>query len=154
YNMLWRVIEAEVIPLCEKEGIGQIVFSPIAQGVLTGKYRPGGQVPAGSRAADEAGGARFISRWLNDEVLTAVSALPGLAAEAGLTPAQLALAWVLRNTNVSAAIIGASRPDQVRDNAAAAGVRLDDDLVRRIDEALGDAITRDPAKTQSPPQRP
>jgi aryl-alcohol dehydrogenase-like predicted oxidoreductase len=155
YNMLWRVIEPEIVPLCEKEGIGQIVFSPIAQGVLTGKYRPGEGVPAASRAADEAGGgARFISRWMNDEVLTAVSALPPLAAEAGLTPAQLAVAWVLRNANVSAAIVGASRPEQVRDNAAAAGVRLDDELVRRIDEALGDAVTRDPAKTQSPPQRP
>ena len=155
YNMLWRVIEPEVVPLCEKEGIGQIVWSPIAQGVLTGKYRPGQQPPAGSRATDEdGGGARFIGRLMSDEVLTAVSALPELAAEAGLTPAQLAVAWVLRNTSVSAAIVGASRPEQVRDNAAAAGVRLDDGLMRKIDEALAGTITRDAARTQSPPQRP
>jgi aryl-alcohol dehydrogenase-like predicted oxidoreductase len=154
YNMLWRVIEPEVIPLCEKEGIGQIVFSPIAQGVLTGKYAPGAQPPAGSRATDQAGGAEFISRWMNDEVLSAVAGLPALAAEAGLTPAQLAVAWVLQNPNVSAAIIGASRPEQVRENAAAAGKRLDDDLMRKIDEVLGDTVTRDPSRTASPAKRP
>ena len=154
YNMLWRVIEPEVIPLCEKEGVSQIVFSPIAQGVLTGKYKPGAEPPAGSRATDELSGKRFISRWLNDEVLTAVSGLPALAAEAGLTPAQLAVAWVLQNPNVSAAIVGATRPEQVRDNVAAAGVRLDDGLMRAIDEALGDAVTRDPSRTESPEKRP
>lgn len=154
YNMLWRVIEPEVVPLCEKEGLGQVVFSPIAQGVLTGKYRPGAEPPAGSRATDELSGKRFISRWMNDEVLSAVSGLPALAAEAGLTPAQLAVAWVLQNPNVSAAIVGATRPEQVRDNAAAAGVRLDDDLMRKIDEILGGAVTRDPSLTQSPGKRP
>jgi aryl-alcohol dehydrogenase-like predicted oxidoreductase len=154
YNMLWRVIEPEIVPLCEKEGVSQVVFSPIAQGVLTGKYLPGAEPPAGSRATDELSGKRFISRWMNDEVLTAVSALPALAAEAGLTPAQLAVAWVLQNPNVSAAIVGASRPEQVRDNAAAAGVRLEDDLMRKIDEVLGAVISRDPALTQSPEKRP
>src|SRR5215469_11655786 len=154
YNMLWRVIEPEVIPLCEREGVGQIVFSPIAQGVLTGKYRPGAEPPAGSRATDQLSGAAFISRWMNDPVLTAVAGLPALAAEAGLTPAQLAVAWVLQNPSVSAAIVGASRPEQVRENAAAAGVRLDADLMRKIDETLGDVIIRDPSRTASPAKRP
>jgi aryl-alcohol dehydrogenase-like predicted oxidoreductase len=154
YNMLWRVIEPEVVPLSQREGIGQVVFSPIAQGVLTGKYKPGAEPPAGSRATDELSGKQFISRWLNDEVLTAASGLPALAAEAGLTPAQLAVAWVLQNPNVSAAIVGATRPEQVRDNAGAAGVRLGDDLMHAIDRVLADVITRDPSLTQSPQQRP
>ncbi len=113
YNMLWRVIEAEVIPLCEREGIGQIVWSPIGQGVLTGKYRPGEQPPTGSRATDDKGGANFISRFMADDVLRRVQELQPLAAEAGLSLAQLAVAWVLQNRNVSAAIIGATRPEQV-----------------------------------------
>jgi aryl-alcohol dehydrogenase-like predicted oxidoreductase len=154
YNMLWRVIEPEVVPLCEREGLGQIVFSPIAQGILTGKYRPGAAPPPGSRATDEKSGARFISRWMNDAVLTAVAGLPPLAAEAGLTPAQLAVAWVLHNPTVSAAIVGATRPEQVKDNAAAAGVELDAGLLRKIDDLLADVITRDPARTESPRQRP
>src|SRR3954462_8803537 len=104
YSMLWRVIEPEIVPLCEKEGIGQICFSPIAQGVLTGKYQPGTPPPAGSRATDEANGARFISRWMRDDVLTAVQGLLPLAAQAGLSASQLALAWVLQNPNVSTAI--------------------------------------------------
>jgi aryl-alcohol dehydrogenase-like predicted oxidoreductase len=153
YNMLWRVIEPEVVPLCEKEGIGQVVFSPIAQGVLTGKYKPGAQPPAGSRATDPSG-AGFVGRWLNEPVLTAVAGLAPLAAEAGLTQAQLAVAWVLQNLNVSAAIIGASRPEQIRDNAGAAGKRLDADLMRKIDETLGNLITRDPTHTASPAKRP
>jgi aryl-alcohol dehydrogenase-like predicted oxidoreductase len=153
YNMLWRVIEAEVVPLCEKEGISQLVFSPIAQGVLTGKYKPGAQPPAGSRATDESG-ARFVSRWLDDEVLTAVARLAPLAKEAGLTEAQLAVSWTLQNPNVAAAIIGATRPEQVRENVAAAGVRLDADLMSKIDEVLGGVVTRDPGRTASPPQRP
>ena len=154
YNMLWRVIEPEVIPLCEKEGIGQVCFSPIAQGVLTGKYKPGAEPPAGSRATDEASGARFISRWLRDDVLAAVQGLVPLAAAAGLTPGQLAVAWVLQNPNVSAAIVGASRPEQVRDNAGASGVRLDADLMGQVDEMLASVIYRDPAETTSPPKRP
>jgi aryl-alcohol dehydrogenase-like predicted oxidoreductase len=154
YNMLWRVIEPEVVPVCQREGIGQIVFSPIAQGILTGKYQPGAPPPAGSRATDEKSGAGFISRWLNDDVLTAAAGLPALAAEAGLTPAQLAVAWVLQNPTVSAAIVGATRPEQVKDNAGAAGVRLDPDLLRKIDTLLAGVITRDPARTESPPKRP
>ncbi len=153
YNMLWRVIEPEVIPLCEQEGLGQLVFSPIAQGVLTGKYKPGAQPPPGSRATDQ-GGARFISRVLTEPVLGAVAALPALAAEAGLTPAQLAVAWVLQQPTVSAAIVGATRPEQVKDNVGAAGKKLDPDLMRAIDEALGDVVTRDPSRTESPAKRP
>jgi aryl-alcohol dehydrogenase-like predicted oxidoreductase len=153
YNMLWRVIEAEVIPLAEKEGIGQIVFSPIAQGVLTGKYRPGAAPPAGSRATDP-GGAGFIERWLNDDVLTRVAELPPVADAAGLTLAQLAVAWVLQHQNVSAAIVGATRPEQVRENARAAGVHLPPEIMQRVDEVLGPVIQRDPARTASPPSRP
>jgi aryl-alcohol dehydrogenase-like predicted oxidoreductase len=153
YNMLWRVIEAEVIPLCEKEGIGQIVWSPIAQGVLTGKYLPGSPPPAQSRATDPAGSG-FMRRLLDDDVLTAVQRLSPLAAEAGLSLAQLAVAWTLQNPNVSAAIVGATRPEQVRENVKAAGVRLDAGLMRQIDEALGDVVQRDPALTASPRVRP
>jgi aryl-alcohol dehydrogenase-like predicted oxidoreductase len=153
YNMLWRVIEAEVVPLCEKEGIGQIVFSPIGQGVLTGKYRPGDPPPADSRATDPSGSA-FIQRLLRDDVLTAVQRLAPLAAEAGLSLAQLAVAWTLQNPNVSAAIVGATQPEQVRENVKAAGVRLDARLMSRIDQALGDVVERDPARTASPPVRP
>jgi aryl-alcohol dehydrogenase-like predicted oxidoreductase len=152
YSMLWRVIEAEVIPLCEKEGIGQVVFSPIAQGVLTGKYLPGAGLPAGSRATD-ASGSRFIRGYLTDDILTRVQQLRPIADEAGLTLAQLAVAWVLQNPNVSAAIVGATRPEQVRENAGASGVRLDPGLMARIDAVLGPAVVRDPAETASPPAR-
>jgi aryl-alcohol dehydrogenase-like predicted oxidoreductase len=153
YNMLWRVIEAEVVPLCEREGIGQIVFSPIAQGVLTGKYAPGAAPPADSRATDPSG-STFIKRLLGDETLKPVQHLNPLAAQAGLSLAQLAVAWVLQNPNVSAAIIGATRPEQVRENVKAAGVRLDPGLMSKIDDALGQVIVRDPARTDSPPSRP
>ena len=153
YNMLWRVIEAEVVPLCEKEGIGQIVFSPIAQGVLTGKYRLGDPPPADSRATDPSGSG-FIKRLLRDDVLTAVQRLSPIAADAGLSMAQLAVAWTLQNPNVSAAIVGATRPEQVRDNVKASGVRLDAALMSRIDEALSDVVVRDPALTESPRVRP
>jgi aryl-alcohol dehydrogenase-like predicted oxidoreductase len=152
YSMLWRVIEAEVIPLCEKEGIGQVVFSPIAQGVLTGKYLPGAALPAGSRATD-ASGSRFIKGYLTDDILGRVQQLRPIADEAGLTLAQLAVAWVLQNPNVSAAIVGATRPQQVRENAGASGVRLDPALMARIDAVLGPAVVRDPAETASPPAR-
>jgi aryl-alcohol dehydrogenase-like predicted oxidoreductase len=154
YNMLWRVIEPDIVPLSEKEGVGQIVFSPIAQGVLTGKYLPGAEPLANSRATDDSGGGRMVARWLNDPVLTAVQRLKPLAAEADLTLAQLAVAWVLQNPNVSAAIIGATRPEQVRENAAAAGIRLGQDLMKRIDEALGDVVVRDGSRTASPEKRP
>jgi len=153
YNMLWRVIEAEVVPLCEKEGLGQIVWSPIAQGVLTGKYSPGGAPPAGSRATDPSG-SRFMTELLTDDVLAAVQRLVPIAAEAGLSLAQLAVAWTLQNPNVSAAIVGATRPEQVRENVKAAGVRLDPDIMRRIDEALGGVVVRDPSLTASPRARP
>jgi aryl-alcohol dehydrogenase-like predicted oxidoreductase len=153
YNMLWRVIEAEVVPLCEREGIGQIVFSPIAQGVLTGKYAPGAEPPAQSRATDPTGSG-IISRWLREPILAKVQQLKPFAADAGLSPAQLAVAWALQNPNVSAAIIGASRPEQVRENVRASGVKLDASLLRRIDEVLGNDVERDPARTASPPARP
>src|SRR6516164_8720505 len=153
YNMLWRVIEPEVVPLCEKEGIGQIVFSPIAQGVLTGKYLPGAPPPAVSRATDPTG-SNFIKRLLGDDTLAAVQRLRPLADEAGLSLAQLAVAWTLQNQNVSAAITGATRPDQVRENVKAAGVRLEAGLMSRIDEALDDVVIRDPARTASPSSRP
>jgi aryl-alcohol dehydrogenase-like predicted oxidoreductase len=153
YNMVWRVIESEVIPLCAKEGISQIVFSPIGQGALTGKYRPGAHPPAGSRATDESGGKDFIARFLSDSLLTRVQELRSVADEAGLSLAQLAVAWTLQNPNVAAAIIGATRPEQVRENTAAAGVRLDEGLLRRIDDILGPEIITDPARTVSPPKR-
>jgi aryl-alcohol dehydrogenase-like predicted oxidoreductase len=154
YSMLWRVIEIEVVPAAEELGISQIVFSPIAQGALTGKYKPGAAPPPGSRATDEKGGANFIQRWLDDETLTRVQALAPIASDLGLTMAQLAVAWVLQNDNVAAAIIGASRPEQVTGNVGASGVRLEADVLKRIDEALGDVVDRDPSKTQSPPARP
>jgi aryl-alcohol dehydrogenase-like predicted oxidoreductase len=153
YNMLWRVIEAEVVPTCEELGIGQVVWSPIAQGALTGKYKPGQDYPAGSRATDEKGGADMISRWLNDDVLGRVQGLQPVADEAGLSMAQLAVAWTLQNPNVSAAIIGASRPEQVTENVKAAGVRLEQGLLDRIDEVLGGVVERDPGKTRSPATR-
>src|SRR4029450_8613359 len=136
YSMIWRVIEAEGVPTCIELGLGQIVWSPIAQGVLSGKYQPGQAPPEGSRATDEKSGAMFISRWMSDEVLTTVQRLRPLADQAGLTMAQLAIAWVLQHPNVSSAIVGATRPEQLTDNVKAAGVRLDADLLKAIDDAL------------------
>jgi aryl-alcohol dehydrogenase-like predicted oxidoreductase len=147
YSMLWRVIEGDVVPVCVSLGMSQIVFSPIAQGVLTGKYLPGEQPPTGSRATDDRGGADMIKRWLRDDVLERVQQLVPLAEEAGLSMAQLAVAWVLQNDNVASAIIGASRPEQVQDNVAAAGVKLDDDLMAKIDEVLDPLVERDSGKT-------
>ncbi len=155
YNMLWRVIESEVVPTSKELGLSQIVWSPVAQGVLTGKYQPGGELPQGSRATDEKGGADMIARYMNDEVLERVQRLRPLAEQAGLSMAQLAVAWVLANDNVASAILGASRPEQVTENVEAAGVRLDDDLLASIDDVLGDDIVeRDPAHTKSPARRP
>lgn len=154
YSMLWRVIEAEVVPACDELGVGQIVWSPIGQGVLTGKYLPGQPAPAGSRATDEKSGATFIQRLLHDDVLTAVQRLRPLADQAGLTMAQLAIAWVLQNPNVSSAIVGATRPEQLADNVKASGVTLDAALLKAIDEALEGVVERDPAKTVSPATRP
>ena len=148
YSMLWRVIEGEVVPTSRELGISQVVWSPIAQGVLTGKYVPGQQPPEGSRATDEKGGANTIKRFMDDDVLRRVQGLKPVADELGLSMAQLAIAWVLQNDNVATAIIGASRPEQVHDNVQAAGVRIPDEALSRIDEVLGGVVERDPAKTQ------
>ena len=153
YSMLWRVIEEEVVPACEELGVGQIVWSPIAQGALTGKYKPGEQPPEGSRATDDKGGSEMISRWMRDDVLERVQRLQPIADEAGLSLAQLAVAWVLQNPNVSSAIVGASRPEQVTENVKAAGVTLEDELMTRIDEVLGDAVYRDASFNASPRSR-
>jgi aryl-alcohol dehydrogenase-like predicted oxidoreductase len=146
YNMLWRIIEGEVVPTSADLGLSQIVFSPIAQGVLTGKYRPGQDAPEGSRATDSKGGADMIKRWMSDDVLSRVQQLQPIADGLGLSMAQLAVAWVLQNDNVAAAIIGASRPEQVAENVKAVGVTLGSDVLAKIDEALGDAVNRDPAQ--------
>jgi aryl-alcohol dehydrogenase-like predicted oxidoreductase len=154
YSMLWRVIEAEVVPACDSLGMGQIVWSPLAQGVLTGKYLPGAAVPSGSRAEDERG-ARFVGRYMGQPVLAAVQRLMPLAAELGTTLPRLALAWVLHNPAVSSAIIGVSRPEQVSHNAFVPELDLNDDVLKAIDEVLtdpehGDLVERSPAKTADP----
>jgi aryl-alcohol dehydrogenase-like predicted oxidoreductase len=156
YSMLHRIIEPEVVPTCEELGLGQIVWSPIAQGVLTGKYKPGEAYPEGSRATDEAGGAAAIKRFLTDDTLTRVQNLAPIAGDLGLSLAQLAVAWVLQNPNVSAALVGASRPEQVAENVKAAGVTIPADALKAIDEALGDVVVRDPAlvATATPKRRP
>ena len=153
YSMLWRVIEEKVIPTSREHGIGQIVWSPLAQGVLTGKYQPGVPLPAGTRAVSKEGSA-FIKHFLAEDILARVQQLRPIAAELGLTLAQLAIAWVLTNNNVSAAIIGATNREQVRDNIRASGVNLPAELLVRIDEVLGDVVERDPGKTRSPNPRP
>ncbi len=139
YSMLWREPEKELIPFCAREGISQIVWSPLAQGVLTGKYRPGAPPPEDSRAASP-GMGRFMGRWRSDEVLEAVERLRPLADVAGLSMARMALAWVLREPNVASAIVGASRPEQVEDNVAASGVRLSNDTLEAIEEALDGVV--------------
>ena len=153
YSMLWRVIESKVDPLCRAEGIGQIVWSPVAQGALTGKYLPGKKPPTGSRATDKKGGANMISRWMKDDVLSAVQNLKPIADQEGLTLAQLAVAWVLQNPNVSSAIIGASKPSQIKENVKASGVKLSSDTMKAIDKALGNLPEKDPSKTVSPQPR-
>jgi aryl-alcohol dehydrogenase-like predicted oxidoreductase len=155
YSALWRVIEADVVPASRELGISQIVWSPVAQGVLTGKYLPGQAAPAGSRATDGNGGSEMIERWMKDPVLERVQRLIPIADGLGLTMAQLSIAWVLQNDNVAAALIGASRPEQVVANAAASGVVIPVDAMAAIDEALGDAVEYDPAKTraESPDER-
>ncbi|WP_054953499.1 aldo/keto reductase family protein [Flaviflexus massiliensis] len=156
YNMLYRVIESEVIPMSEKCGVSQIVWSPMAQGVLSGKYRIGEELPAGSRATDSKGGARTIQRYLSDEILRAVDELEPIANEMGLTRAQLAVAWVLQNDNVTSAIIGASRPEQIAENVVAADVTIPAELMARIDDVLRDVIIDDPRLTSenAPHERP
>lgn len=156
YSMLWRVIEDEVVPACTELGLSQIVWSPLAQGVLSGKYAPGQQPPAGSRATDDKGGSQMISRWMNQDVLVAVQRLRPIAESAGLSMAQLAVAWVLQNPGVASAIIGASRPEQVAENVRASGVRLDAQVLAQIDAALSGVVERDPSLTRknAPQSRP
>jgi aryl-alcohol dehydrogenase-like predicted oxidoreductase len=139
YNMIQRRIETDVVPLCEREGIGQVVFSPLAQGVLTGKYSPGDAPEEGTRAADPESNV-FMQQLMNEEVLSAVDGLRSVASDAGLSMPQLALAWVLRQENVSSAITGASRPEQVDDNASASGVKLSEDTISEIDRILDGVI--------------
>src|SRR5689334_24507020 len=154
YSMLWRVIEAEVVPTCEELGLGQIVWSPMAQGVLSGKYLPGQPPPAGSRATDEASGSKFINALVsNDDLLRRVQELKPIASDLGLSMPQLAIAWVLQNPNVSAALVGATRPEQIADNVKASGVKLDADTMAAIDDALGAAGRRAPGKTSKCPPR-
>ena len=154
YSMLWRVIEQEVIPASQDAGMSQIVWSPIAQGVLSGKYLPGQPPPAGSRATDELSGKNFIARWLNDDVLTRVQQLKPIAEKAGITMAQMSIAWTLQNKNVASAIVGATRPEQLDDNVKAAGVVLDADTLKAIDKVLDGVVISDPRKTESPKTRP
>jgi aryl-alcohol dehydrogenase-like predicted oxidoreductase len=146
YSMLYRVIEPEVVPTCEELGLSQIVWSPIAQGVLTGKYLPGQPPPAGSRATDEHG-ANFIQRLMSEEILEAVQRLRPVAEEVDLTLAQLSVAWVLQNPNVASALVGASRPEQVAENVKAAGVQLPAATMKQIDDVLGEVVVRDPSIT-------
>ncbi|QOR69163.1 aldo/keto reductase family protein [Ruania alkalisoli] len=156
YSMVWRVIEDEVVPTSSELGISQIVWSPVAQGVLTGKYLPGQAAPDGSRAADTKGGAKMIEGLLGrEDLLRRVQDLRPVAQELDLTMAQLAVAWVLQNDNVAAALIGASRPEQVAENVAAAGIRIPGELMKRIDEILADSVVRDPRQTEksSPTER-
>jgi voltage-dependent potassium channel beta subunit len=141
YSMLWRAIESEVLPLCKQLGIGQVVWSPIAQGVLAGKYRPGEAPPPDSRAANPED-SNFMALFMNDEVLSAVQDLRPIADDLGITMAQMAIAWVLREPGVSSAIVGASRPEHVDENVAASGVELGADVLQRIDEALAPLLQR------------
>lgn len=152
YSLLWRVIEAEVVPFCEQHGIGQIVWSPLAQGVLTAKYLPGAPPLKGSRATSVEG-AGFIQRFLRDEVLEAVQEFAKLATEAGYSPAATALAWVLQNSNVSSAIIGATRPEQIKENVKALDITIEPDFKKAIEESLSKVVVSDPALTTSPPSR-
>jgi aryl-alcohol dehydrogenase-like predicted oxidoreductase len=153
YSMLYRVIEAEVIPTSKELGLGQIVWSPMAMGVLSGKYLPGQPAPSGTRASDPQT-AGIIERFMTEEILTAVQELKPLAAEVGLDLAQFALAWVLQNNAISAAIVGASRPEQINNNAAASGVKIPAELMAKVDEVLAGLYETDPSMTKSPSERP
>jgi aryl-alcohol dehydrogenase-like predicted oxidoreductase len=152
YSALWRVIEAEVIPTCKELGVSQIVWSPMAQGVLTGKYLPGQPAPEGSRGSDERLGG-MMGKYLSDEVLTRVQLLAPLAQELGLTMAQFALAWVLQNENVASAIVGATRPDQITSNIEAVGVEIPADVMSQVSEILSPVAVFDPRETKSPEAR-
>ncbi len=153
YSMLWRVIEAEVIPTSQELGISQIVWSPMAQGVLTGKYLPGKPVPSGSRAADPSTSS-IIQKYMGEETLTKVQGLKPIAEQLGITMGQLAIAWVLQNKNVASAIVGASRPEQISDNVKAVGIEIPHELMKQIDEVLAGVIATDPKLTKSPETRP
>ena len=153
YSMLWRVIEGEVIPTSKELGLSQIVWSPMAQGVLTGKYLPGQPAPAGSRAADP-NMASIIEKFMSEDVLTRVQKLKPLADDLGLTMAQFALAWVLQNQNVAAAIVGASKPEQIASNIAASGAQIPKEVMAKVDEILGDVVITDPSLNKSPETRP
>ena len=152
YSMIWRVIEAEVIPACEELGVSQIVWSPMAQGVLTGKYLPGQPVPQDSRAANDKVNS-FIQKLLTDDVLTRVQQLKPIAEELGITMAQFALAWVLQNKNVSSAIVGATSPEQITSNIGAVGVEIPQEIMNKVTEILEPIIISDPNETQSPEKR-
>jgi aryl-alcohol dehydrogenase-like predicted oxidoreductase len=152
YSMLWRVIEEKVIPASEKNGMTQIVWSPLAQGVLTGKYLPGSPAPEGSRATDPNGSA-MIEKFMRDDLLTAVQNLRPLAEQLGLSMAQFGLAWTLQNPNVSSAIIGASRPEQIVDNVKAVGVEIPGEIMKKVDQVLKGLIVSDPNETKSPASR-
>ncbi|BCW07747.1 aldo/keto reductase family protein [Arthrobacter sp. NtRootA1] len=154
YSMLWRVIEEEVVPASEELGLGQICWSPLAQGVLTGKYIPGKGAPTDSRFTSEEGTLKDDHKFMRPEVLEKVQELQPIAKEAGLSMAALAVAWVLQNRNVSAAIVGASKPEQLVDNATASGVKIDAELLQRIDQVLEPVIERDPGKVESFLTRP
>jgi aryl-alcohol dehydrogenase-like predicted oxidoreductase len=150
YSMLWRVIEEEVVPASEELGVSQIVWSPMAQGVLSGKYLPGQPLPEGSRATDVYGGADTIKQWMRDDILAGVQQLKPIADDLNVTMAQLSIAWVLQNPNVASAIVGASRPEQVSSNVKAAGLKLEADVMARIDDIVGSLAVRDPGLTKSP----
>ena len=156
YSMLWRVIEGQVVPTSRELGISQIVWSPLLQGVLTGKYLPGSAPPAGSRADGDDEAAQMMALFMGEELLTSIQQVRPLANEAGCTMAQFALAWVLRNDNVASCIVGATRPEQLEDNVVAVGLTLDDDLVARADTILAPHVLSDPDLTEqfAPSERP
>ncbi|MEZ5267070.1 MAG: aldo/keto reductase family protein [Microthrixaceae bacterium] len=156
YSLIWRVIEEQVVPACAELGISQIVWSPLAQGILTGKYLPGEPPPAGSRAEGDTPEAKMMSLMMNDELLERVQELAQVAKMLGCSTAQLALAWVLRNDNVAAAIVGASRPEQIVDNVGALRVELTDELASQVEALLAPSALTDPALTQkfAPSERP
>lgn len=153
YSALWRVIEGKVIPTSEELGMSQVVWSPMAQGVLSGKYKPGQPVPEGSRATDEKGGQKMIERFMRDDVLKAVQKLQPIAEGLDITMAQLAIAWVLQNKNVATAIIGASKPEQIAPSAEVSDMKLDSDVMKKINKALAKVVEKDASLTESPKQR-
>ena len=152
YSMLWRVIEKKVIPASVKNGLSQIVWSPMAGGVLTGKYLPGATPPEGTRASDPETSS-FLEKFMTDSTLTRIQKLLPITKELGISMPQLALAWTLQNSNVSAAIVGARNPDQIKSNLGADEIEIPSAMMKKIDETLGDSVVRDPALTKSPAER-